>query len=423
MSLLSLSFDRNMQSLSVRSDIKIAVAVSGGVDSLALLLLTRHWISQGQGQVIALTVNHNLRPEALSEAIHVQSICTKYDIEHHILTWEHDQIKGNLLEQARLARYKLMTDWCNRNDVSSILTAHHADDQIENFFIRLSKASGIFGLSNHHVNVMNNITILRPLFGIYKTELKKYVKDNNIPWCEDPSNKDPKYLRSNIRNWLCQMPQMLQKQSILQSIGYLSQVAEYIQEDFIALLESSTTIHLEGYAIYNIRHKPHALLHHMVLSHLLTTISGGFKRPRSEPIVRMLENVEQGKVVLHGCAVECDNEILTIYREFGRKRPMPAPLSTEVKWDGRWRSSCSIQSLLVDYLKQEEYRALKTDSCVARLLESVPQKILFTIPVIRRLEKLIAIPHIDYYNDENLRHITFSFEPQYISRLTHFIRT
>ncbi|MES2215407.1 MAG: tRNA lysidine(34) synthetase TilS [Pseudomonadota bacterium] len=411
-----------MESFNLPSNARIAVAVSGGADSVALLLLLKE--APWNTQITAITVNHNLRYEAAEEADYVKSICEERQIDHHTLAWEHEDISSNIQGAARDARYQLMTSWCKENNISYLLTAHHADDQIENFFIRLGKASGIFGLSSGKMNVINDIMIIRPLlgplFGIYKEELKSHLLAQKVEWREDPSNNDAKYLRSQIREWIAKKPEALEKQRILQSIEYLSLAADYIQEDFVELLKKNTTIYKEGYAKYKVDPENHALLKHMVLSHLLTTISGQVIQPRSDAVKRA---VSATKTTLHGCILSNNSNILTIYREFGRTKPKSTPLHIDIKWDSRWKCSHSMDGFFVDCLSMEEYIKLKTNPDIEKLLQSVPKNALFTIPVIRDLEKLIAIPHIAYYTDKHLEHITFSFEANYISRLTNFTRT
>ena len=122
----------------------VAVGVSGGADSLALALM----LKDAGKSVVALTVNHCLRKEAQAEAEYVASLMKKHGIEHHILLWnEGAKIAKGIEEAARVARYKLMFDYCKKHKIKVLATAHHMRDQAETFLLRLQRGSGLFGLS------------------------------------------------------------------------------------------------------------------------------------------------------------------------------------------------------------------------------------------------------------------------------------
>lgn len=183
---------------------KIAVAVSGGIDSLSLILLADKWCKQYNIEVIGITIDHKLRPTSTDETLYINDLLsTKFNIKHYILTWDSAKPKTNIEAKAREARYKLMFEFCKNNDIDTILLGHHLQDQVENFFIRLFRGSGIKGLSSiKKVSTRNNITLLRPFLDLKKDDLKEYLLKNNIKWIEDESNNDEKFLRNKIRNFL-----------------------------------------------------------------------------------------------------------------------------------------------------------------------------------------------------------------------------
>lgn len=304
-------FDQNIESFyGTFKPQKIAIAVSGGPDSFALLLLAHHWAKEKAINIVALTIDHQLRKESLAEAQYVAKICDEHNIDHHILPWHREKDTSSMHDSARKARYYLLTQYCLANNIDSILTAHHADDEIENFFIRLSKASGLIGLSSSNINYYNNIKILRPIFNAYKKELKHYISLHNLTPCEDPSNQDPKYQRSNIRKWIGDMPVELEpdlfKSRILQSLGHLKNSAEELKRIFIKALAERVIILPNGSAVYNF--KPYSNeIETLILAHLVTTISGAYDTPRAESIERLLNKFltnESCKATLHGCALE-----------------------------------------------------------------------------------------------------------------------
>jgi len=175
---------------------KMAVAVSGGVDSMCLL----YWLHEIKADVICLHVNHKLRPEADTETEYVKEICEKLDIPCKIFYWDDEKPSTGLEAAAREARYKMMTDYCHENNIEYLLTAHQSDDQIETFLMNLSRGSGLYGLAAMMPESnRNGIKILRPLLNVSRDEIKKYCDNNNIRYFVDSMNSDEHYTRVKIR--------------------------------------------------------------------------------------------------------------------------------------------------------------------------------------------------------------------------------
>lgn len=175
---------------------KVAVGVSGGVDSMCLL----YWLHNIKMDVVCLHVNHRLRPEADVETEYVKSVCEKLNIPVHIFYWNDTKPESGLEAAARQARYKMMTDFCHENGIEYLLTAHQSDDQIETFLMNLSRGSGLFGLSGMMAeSERDGIKILRPLLNVPRSEIKQYCEDNNIKYFVDSMNTDEHYTRVKIR--------------------------------------------------------------------------------------------------------------------------------------------------------------------------------------------------------------------------------
>lgn len=182
---------------------KIAIAVSGGADSLALVLMTKEELGVFGYEIVALTVNHGLRPSAAQEAEYVANIMKQHGIEHHILTWQGTKPVTNVEDTARKARYLLLTEWCHQHNIGVLLTAHHQNDQAETFLIRLARGSGLDGLCCiREISQNNGITILRPLLQTPPQQLRDFLQQRHIEWVEDESNTDSQYLRNRIRKFL-----------------------------------------------------------------------------------------------------------------------------------------------------------------------------------------------------------------------------
>lgn len=175
---------------------RCAVAVSGGVDSVALL----HWLVAVNIDVVALHVNHGLRAAAETEAQYVQDLCKKLNVECHIFHWTGDKPATGLEAAARDARYRMMTDFCRKNGIDCIMIAHQADDQIETFLMNLGRGSGLAGLAAmRRVSVMHGVKIVRPLLDVYRKELAQYCDSRGIKYFHDEMNDDAQYTRVKIR--------------------------------------------------------------------------------------------------------------------------------------------------------------------------------------------------------------------------------
>lgn len=186
----------------------MAVAVSGGLDSLCLLLLMKEWAHARSIPLFALTVDHQLRSESLQEAQQVSRWCKLQNIPHALLTWDHEAVNTACQEKARHARYDLMLRWCQENEVQTLLTAHHGNDQWETFFMRLARGSGVQGLCGiRPVLHRKGIQIIRPLLNFSKETLKETLEKRfHHPWMEDPTNQNLKYERTRWRSLQGEIP-------------------------------------------------------------------------------------------------------------------------------------------------------------------------------------------------------------------------
>ena len=182
-------------------DEALAVAVSGGPDSLALLLLAQAAFGD---RVRALTVDHGLREGSAAESTGVAVICDRIGIAHRILRWEGVKPASNIHAEARTARYRLMGDWCAANDIAWLLTGHHADDQAETLLMRLARGSGATGMAGIRATrpLANGVTVLRPLLNYRRAELHQGIAATGLVAVEDPSNDDPRFDRSHARKLL-----------------------------------------------------------------------------------------------------------------------------------------------------------------------------------------------------------------------------
>ncbi len=178
----------------------LGLAVSGGPDSVALLLLAHAALPGG---VAAATVDHGLRPEARAEADMVAALCARLDIPHQVLPVTVDS--GNLQAEARAARYAALAGWMADNGHAALATAHHADDQAETLLARLNRGSGVAGLAGVRARGAvpgTRLPLLRPLLGWRRAELGALVTAAGIAAAQDPSNLDERFDRVRLRQAL-----------------------------------------------------------------------------------------------------------------------------------------------------------------------------------------------------------------------------
>ena len=268
--------------MQIKPQTQIAAACSGGADSLAMtILLAENY------KVTALIVDHALRKESASEALATSKILTKFGIENHILTHKGKKPKANLQEAAREIRYKLLIDFCKKNKIKQLATAHHADDNAETFLLRLSRGSGVDGLSGIAANTqMEDITILRPVLSYTKTELEDFLKKKKIKWVEDPTNKTDKYKRNQLRHALDKLEDKeLITKRINEAALNLARARDFLEQETKKAYKS-------GFKSMALDAKKFAKLHDEIAFRLLVKIICDITNPLHKP---RFENIKHLK--------------------------------------------------------------------------------------------------------------------------------
>ncbi len=194
---------------------KIAVAVSGGIDSMALLTLLKNIFAK-KTQIFCLTVDHNFRQNSAFDAKFVFDFCQKNSLNCTILkSYLENPPEVDIEGSLREVRYNLLKDFCQKNKIKHLFLAHHNQDLAENFLIRLFRGSGIDGLAAMPIirhceelrsAAIQKLQIIRPLLDFSKDDLKQYLQTKKVIWTEDETNQDEKYLRNKIRKFLKNLP-------------------------------------------------------------------------------------------------------------------------------------------------------------------------------------------------------------------------
>ncbi len=181
----------------------VAVAVSGGPDSMSLLFLVNAFIKYKKGKLMALIVDHRIRKNSKEEAKYIATYLDNNNINSQILTVNKNNVSKKNMNEARNNRYNLLTDFCIKNNILHLFIAHHKDDNLETFLNRKIAGSDFYGLkSMSEFSLYNKVCVIRPLLNLSKEALLDFNKKNRIQYINDPSNFNLDYTRPTIRNFL-----------------------------------------------------------------------------------------------------------------------------------------------------------------------------------------------------------------------------
>jgi len=297
------------------------VAVSGGPDSLALTALSNTYLEEKKSKVFFVLIDHGIRTNSAKEAKAVKVLLKKRGINLTILT-NKEKINKNIQSQAREIRYKLLLNFCNKYKIKFIITGHHREDQIETFLIRLSRGSGIQGLSsmNKVTNLNNKTKLFRPLLDEKKQGLVVLAKYYFGKIFKDPSNTNQKYLRTKIRNLIKQFEKSgIKHESIINSINNLAATRDTLNT-YILRVERSCTIKKNNKIFINLKTflLENNEIQLKIFSKCIKNISKNYYPPRAKKVLNLLSRVKSEKklkITLKGCIINKSQNNLIICKE------------------------------------------------------------------------------------------------------------
>jgi tRNA(Ile)-lysidine synthase len=290
---------------------RIGLAVSGGPDSLAMLLLAQAAVPGG---FEVATVDHGLRAESAAEADFVGGLCAGLGIPHTVLSVR--VAPGNLQDEARAARYTALASWAMERGLGAIATAHHADDQAETVLMRLNRGSGLAGLAGVRARGTvpgSKLPLIRPLLDWRRDELAAIVARAGVAAVTDPSNSDPRFDRARIRAALAEA-EWLDPAAIAQSAAHLAEGEETLAWAFN--LEWDLWVEVDDGAVRYTPHAPRAL----VLRVVERIIAGFGGEPRGGAVARLVEALEAGRPgTLAGVVARVEDDSWLFRPESGRR--------------------------------------------------------------------------------------------------------
>ncbi|WP_372571271.1 tRNA lysidine(34) synthetase TilS [Ruegeria jejuensis] len=318
---------------------RIGVAVSGGGDSVALLHIANRALAESGCTVLAATVDHGLRPEAADEAAQVADLAASLGVEHSILSWQGWDGQGNLQDQARRARYRLLAEWAQARDISVVLTGHTADDQAETVLMRLARSSGVSGLAGMPASRdLGGVTLLRPLLGVNRKDLRCYLRRQEVSWAEDPSNDDTRFERIKARQALEVLAPLGITNEVLTDVARnMAQAREALERyaDFTAQVALETDmgdvlVDAEVFAGL-----PEEIRRRLLIG-AVGWVSGEEYPPRRAAVDEAIGAIAAGQgAVLSGCRLLVQRGSIRICRELSAVESVTCP--ADQVWDRRWR--------------------------------------------------------------------------------------
>ncbi|MHC1547735.1 tRNA lysidine(34) synthetase TilS [Phyllobacterium sp. K27] len=347
----------------------IVVAVSGGSDSLALLYLLLEYRKSRLSfpEIIAVTIDHELRPESGDEATYVGELCRKAGIAHRILPWHGRKPDTGLSAKAREVRYRLLCDAARDAGAGLILTGHTLDDQAETFLMR-SGRSGVDSSDRGQAGMApatlleRQVWLLRPLLSTRREELRDYLRMLGITWKDDPSNESFKYERVRIRN-------RIQGNDLSQLQNEINEKATKrlkLNAQVAMALPSCVTV-FSGIKLEIDRKTWEQLtpeVRQLAIGVLLAVMGGQSFLPAAVSCKTALKFIEeagkQSKLALGRCIIETRTDNIFLYREM---RSIPATTvepGMSLIWDGRYRvTNKGIRSLIIEACGSEGVERLK----------------------------------------------------------------
>ena len=369
---------------------RLAVAVSGGSDSTALLVAMAEWACAQEVALYPVTVNHGLRAEAGEEAQSVARLCAALELSHKTLLWQGWDGRGNLPDAARRARYDLIAEWALGEGVRDLVLGHTQNDQAETFIMRLARGAGLDGLAGMSARTKREGMLLhRPFLGLARETLRDFLRLNEISWSDDPSNEDTKYARVKTRAALDTLTAAgVEVETLAKVTGYLREARQTLAHvageaaDRIAQVDAGDLL-LDRMGWGTLRPD----IQRRLIQAALRWVSGQEYPARGAAVEALMRGIAEGEpMTLHGCRVLLTADRIRVTREWAAV----AGLQSEPGeiWDGRWRVNGP-------FTPEDRVSALGEAAlglCPDRREAGLPAASLIASPAVWRNGALIAAP-------------------------------
>ncbi len=383
---------------------RLAAGVSGGADSMALAILADGWVRGYGGSLLALVVDHGLRPNSAAEAAVTIARLTALGIPARLLSLTDLHRGPALAQRARDARYAALRAACVEAGIPHLLLAHHAGDQAETVLMRRGSHSGPAGLAAMPLVVeQSQLRLLRPLLGVPPARLRGTLRARGVGWVVDPSNADLRALRPRLRAALADPDGTGPDVAALCQAARQAGIARGAQEAKTAWdLARRAAVHPEGFALLSSA----ACLPPTALGALIQAVSGSPFPPPSRSVTALAaapRPATLGGVRL--VAARRREAGLLLVREERAIGP-PVPAGPGIVWDGRFRLAAGTAPT------GTTIAALGSDAARFRRISGLPSAVLRTLPALRRGNSLVAVPHLDYCSSDDCDGLRMVFTPR-----------
>lgn len=302
----------------------VAIAVSGGADSMACLRLVHRWAGQNANRpaLTCLTVDHRLRPQSAQEAEQVAQWCGQIGVPCQVLVWQGPHPTSNIQSHARQARYDLMTSWCRAHATSTLVVAHHQEDQAETMLMRLARGSAVGGLGGMATAVhWDGVTILRPFLTVPRARLAASLKVFGQAWTQDPSNANHDFERVRVRAALPGLADIgLTPQSLARSaqrLGRAARALDQIAEDILAQSAPGDQVRLDHSIFLD---APEEIQLRLLAGLIVRADGASLAHGRQlERAVAALQMKDFAAFTLGGCRIGLEKAAIVVAKEGPRK--------------------------------------------------------------------------------------------------------
>lgn len=382
----------------------VAVGVSGGADSLALVLLADGWARARGGRAVGLTVDHGLRAEAAEEAAQVAAWLAAWDIAHHILKITDPPPAGDVQAWARERRHALLRDWCRREGCLHLLLAHHREDQAETLMLRLARGSGVSGLAGMAaVADTADCRLVRPLLDVPRAALRACLRARGQPWIDDPSNADTAYARVRMRRL---MPALAGEGAdaarLAETAVRLGRARQVVEAAADSLLAAAVEVRPEGFAWLDPqpfeRAEDEVALR--ALAWLVAAIGGKPYGPRADRLERLRQTLGR-PATLGRCRFGALRRGRVLVTREARNLPtQKIRAGVDTLWDGRFRLrlAAGVPDLEVGPLGTDGWAEVR-NTIEETVVDTVPKGVRATLPALRTCDGVVCVPHLGYVRE------------------------
>jgi tRNA(Ile)-lysidine synthase len=383
------------------------LAVSGGADSMALMHLAHEWQQEtgARTRLTVLTVDHGLRPKADEDASWVAERAREFGLECAVLRWRPGDKKSRIQADARNTRYRLMADYAHANNLDTLVTAHHLDDQAETLLMRLGRGSGLDGLAGIPArNHWAGIAVRRPFLDVPKARLVATLEKKGTAWLEDPSNDDTRFERVRVRQAMDELEKLgIGAEALARTARRLRRASEALDDIAGEFLASNAVLDEAGFCRIDARALAGAPAETALraLGRAIQVMGGQVSPPRLSKLETLrdaLVSGEQGAMTLGGCRLLRQMANFLVLRERGRHgleditlQPGEARL-----WDNRYHVSLGESSdtpVSVHALGMDGYGKVR-----ARLGKAIelPDLAAESLIAFWRDDEILAVPPLGY---------------------------